>query len=299
MSSGDVPIVRGGGRSASEPAGVDDNMVRVAIMTPAGSRLSGIYRPEAGADGRAPTGGWPTKWTRVTNDSNNHGQDFQDIDIYNLSMMDNSNHIYFKIGLQNLSTLYVNDEWNFYFMANDNATNNSRDMWYRLTLRVTNATAPTFTSTLYSYSGGNYPPDRGDFTTVNETHSGTGNSTDGTMYGYWFDKTNNSVLFYVVKSQLYGNLLGPRNTTMVYADTWWVDDHNRWRNYDRAPNGSRLGSYTMIPEFQDMLVPVVGSVLVFIFLRRAASGSKRSTKGARVHRQIIRCSCQKKKEVSI
>jgi lipopolysaccharide/colanic/teichoic acid biosynthesis glycosyltransferase len=114
------------------------------------------------------------------------------------------------------------------------------------------------------------------------------------MYGYLFDKANNSVMFYVVKSQIYGNLLGPGNTTRVYSDTWYTDKNNRWRNYDRAPNGNRLGSYTMVPEFQDILVPVVGSVLVFIFLRRTASGSKLPKKGARIYRQI-KCAATKRR----
>jgi hypothetical protein len=90
------------------------------------------------------------------------------------------------------------------------------------------------------------------------------------MYGYLFDKANNSVMFYVVKSQLYGNLLGPGNTTRVYADTWWIDNHNRWRQYDRGPAGGRLGNYTMVPEFQQILLPVIGSILVFIRLSNSA-----------------------------
>jgi len=183
--------------------------------------------------------------------------------------MDNANYLYFKISLENLSTLYLNDEWDFYFKTND-SPNNNQDMWYRFSLRVTNITSPTFTSTLYSYTGNHNPPDRDDFTTVNETHAGTGNSTDGTMYGYLFDKANNSVMFYVVKSQLYGNLLGPGNTTRVYADTWYIDNHNRWRQYDRGPPGGRLGNYTMVPQFGEIVVPVAGTIAVFFLSRRAA-----------------------------
>jgi hypothetical protein len=280
MSSGIVSVVRSGGRSSAEAAASDGDWVRVAMMTPAGSKLSGIYGQEGGADGRAPTGGWPTNWTRIANDSNNAGPPYVEIDIINMSMTDNSNYIYFKLCLENLSSLDVNDEWNIYFKTNDDS-NNNRDRWYRLTLRVTNATAPTFTSTLYSYIGNNNPPDRGDFSSVNETHAGTGNSTDGTMYGYLFDKANNSILFYGVKSQLYGNLLAPGRTTRVYADTWYVNNHNRWRNYDRSPNGGGTGSYTMVPEFQDIIAPLAGMLIVYIFLSRTSGRPGRRGSRAR------------------
>jgi tetratricopeptide (TPR) repeat protein len=280
MFSGLVPVVHGGGRAAPPESGTDGKWVQVAMMARMGGILSGTYGQAGSEDGRAPPGGWPASWTRVTNDSNNAGQDFQDLDIFNLSMMDNSNCLYFKIGLQDLSTLYVNDEWNFYFKSND-STNNNLDMWYRLSLRVTNVATPTFTSTIYSYTGNHNPPDRGDFMSVNETHAGTGNSLDGTMYGYQFDAANDCILFYAVKSQIYGNLLAPGNTTRVYADTWWVDNHNRWRNYDRSPNGGNTGSYTMVPEFQDIIAPVAGSVLVYVILRRNAVRAKRTKKGGR------------------
>jgi hypothetical protein len=124
------------------------------------------------------------------------------------------------------------------------------------------------------YTGNNNPPARSDFTVVNESHNGTGNSSDGTAYGYWFDRANLSINFYVVKSKIYGNLLGPGNTTRVYADTWYIRNNGRWNRADRAPNRSQTVNYTMVPEFQDIIAPVAGSVLVYVIIRRRKSGGR-------------------------
>ncbi|MEM2870175.1 MAG: tetratricopeptide repeat protein [Thermoplasmata archaeon] len=266
--SGDFPlaselaaIAPGRGRGGWE---AEEGWLVVALPSPCqlvpAEFESGLRDP-----GRGPSGGWPSSWTWLTNDSDNKGASFKDIDILSLWMYDDSNYIYFKINLEDLATLYINDEWNFYFKTND-SSNNNYDMWYRVSLRCTSTATPSFSSSLSSYTGSG-TPDRGDSWTVNETN--TGNSTlDGTMYGYWFDQQNDSVMFYVSKSSIYGNLLGPGNTTSVYADTWYYSN-NKWRRYDRAPGANKLLDYTMIPEFGEILAPVAGSMILFALLRRA------------------------------
>ncbi|MGQ9583121.1 MAG: hypothetical protein ACUVV6_06365, partial [Thermoplasmatota archaeon] len=276
ISSGLATIQSGRGRGVREPGEEEGGGSWLSVATPSRCQLvPGDYESEGGSRGRAPSGGWPSNWTWLTNDSDNRGSSFKDIDIYSLWMYDDSSYIYFKIKLEDLATLYVNDEWNFYFKTNDSSSNNY-DMWYRVSLKCTNTSTPSFNSSLSSYTGSDNPPTRGDSWTTNETH--TGNSTlDGSMYGYWFDQQNDSVLFYVAKSQIAGNLLGPGNTTKVYSDTWWYGS-NRWRRYDRAPRANQLLDYTMVPEFRELALPVVVSALVFALARRL-SGTRGS--GAR------------------
>jgi hypothetical protein len=276
-ASDNSTISGGRGRGAT---GTDDRDTLGVAIAVRSDTVPGTYLPgRSSSGGRAPSGGWPSNWTLLTNDSNNRGSDFEDIDIFKIFMMDNSSYMYFKMNLQNLTNLYVNDEWNFYFKTNDSSTN-KYDQWYRVSLRVTNTSVPQFNSSLSNYQGSNNPPGRSDFTSVNETKANGGASYDGTLYGYYFDKTNNTILFWVSKS-IGGNLLGPGNTTRVYADTWWVDSQNRWRNYDRAPNGNNVSTYTMVPEFQDILVPVAGSVLVFVVLRGRARRVRPARAGTR------------------
>jgi len=145
-----------------------------------------------------------------------------------------------------------------------------------VSLRVTNTATPTFNSTLYSYTGNHNPPDRGDFTTVNESSVNTGNSTDGTAYGYYFDRANDTIYFYVVKSQIYGNLLDPGDSTLVYADTWYVNNRHQWRNYDKQPG--RPKSYTMVPEFSDIIAPLAGTVALFALLKRRVAPGRRNAR---------------------
>lgn len=283
MGSDLAAIAAGRGRSASALEDDGADWLHVAVSAPA-KKVSGKYEPGRGIPGgRAPSGGWPANWTFLTNDSDNLAANMDNLDILKLCMTDNSSYIYFSMKVENIgNNVDVNDQWNFYFKSNNNATNGSRNMWYRLSLTVTNAAAPyTFNSALSSYTGSNSPPDRDDFTTVNESHNGTGNSTDGTAYGYMFDRTNGTIYFYVVKSQIYGNLLGPGNTTQVYADTWYVRKNHRWDRADRSPNRARTVDYQMIPEFQQILLPIAGVIFIFTILKRNALAN-RSKRAKRV-----------------
>jgi hypothetical protein len=272
LSSGISTITAGGGRSAASSGDDGGDWLRVAIYAPA-ERAGSQYTPGKGnPEGRAPAGGWPANWTFLTNDTDNLPASQDNIDILKICMTDNANYIFFKIVVENVTNnMDSNDQWNFYFKTND-STNNNFDVWYRLSLTVNNSATPTFNSALYMYMGANNPPDRSDFTLINESHNGTGNSSDGTAYGYWFDRANLSVNFYVVKSKIYGNMLGPGNTTRVYADTWYIRNNGRWNRADRAPNRSQTVGYTMVPEFQDIIAPVAGSILVYVILRRRRSG---------------------------
>jgi hypothetical protein len=272
MVSERATIAATGGRSTDE-APVDDDQLPVSMYIRA-KTVAGKYEPGNGtAQGRAPTGGWPEHWTFLTNDSDNVGNDYDDLDIRHLYMNDTSTYIYFNISLESMANLHVNDEWNFYFKTYD-APNNINDMWYRVSLRcinTTNSSAPNFNATLSSYTGSASPPDRSDTWTTNETITNGTNSSDGNAFGYLYDKANLSVLFYVKKASIYGNLLDPGDNTSVYADTWYTDKKGRWSKADRAPNrNSRTITYTMVPEFQDILLPVAGSFLVFVVLRDRA-----------------------------
>ena len=264
LASSTPSISAGGGRVAAMPE--DSDTLSVSYYVP-NSRVGGSYEPGRGGDaGRGPTGGWPGSWTLLTNDSQTGGPP-DELDITSISMADNANYVYFKITVQDLSSISENDEWNFYFKTND-SSDNDFDMWYRVSLQVTDADDPLFGSSLSSYTGGG-TPGRGDFSTTNESKDDGSTSYDGTMYGYSFDAANDAVMFYVSKSSIYGNLLDPGNTSKAYADTWYIKS-NKWKNSDRGPDGAKLKDYTMVPEFQDVLLPVAGSVLVFVVLRDRA-----------------------------
>jgi len=265
LGSSTPSISSGGGRAASGPE--ESGTLSVSYYVPK-SRVAGKYEPGRGGDaGRAPSGGWPSSWTTLTTDSENKGKP-DELDITSIAMADNSNYIYFCITVQDISSISDNDEWNFYFKTND-SSNNNFDMWYRLTLRVTDAADPEYNSSLSSYIGNANPPDRDNTWTINETHISSGNSSDQTAYGFNLDPATNSVLFYVSKSSIYGNLLGAGNTTKAYSDTWYTDN-NKWKKADRGPDGKKLNDYTMVPEFQDILLPVAGSVLAFAVIRNRA-----------------------------
>jgi hypothetical protein len=267
-------IAESGGRSSPGDGSPDPDLLSVSMYIQA-KRLGGRFEPgEASSSGReGPTDGWPASWTLITNDSNNVGAQYDDLDIRHFSMQDNSNYIFFNISLDNMTNLHVNDEWNCYFQTNSNSTNTSQNMWYRVSLRCVNSTAPYFNATLSSYTGSASPPVRGDTWTTNETLATKGNTSDGTAFGYWYDKTNNSVLFYVSKSQLWGNLLGPGNTTNVYSDTWYTNRRGNWNRVDRAPNNN-TSSYTMVPEFGDLLAPAAGVIVIHFAVARGRRGRR-------------------------
>ena len=276
-----------GGRASMDPGDADGEWLPVAIYTKA-SGMGGDYSQgdEGNAGGRAPSGGWPTDWTRLTNDSAGGDAGFEDIDIREINATDNSNYLYFKLKLEDLATLYVNDEWDIYFKTYDCSTDSDNDVWYRLSLRVTNIATPTFNSALSIHTGRQNPPDRGNTWTVNQSTANTGVSTDQTMYGYYFDQANDCIYFYVVKNQIFAPLLAPGKSTSVHVETWYIDNRGRWRQYDdHGPH-----SYTMVPEFQELLLPIVGSVMTFALLRRRLGhGSTASRKRrARAHAASVR-----------
>lgn len=276
MQSSTPRIASGGGRSLAGPAG--DDTLSVSYYS-RNSEASGPFENGRGAaGGRAPTGGWPANWTTLSNDSDAGGPP-DELDINSIAMTDNSNYIYFRIGVEDLSSISANDEWNFYFKTNDDANNNN-DMWYRLSIRVTDPSTPQYNSTLYSYTGSSNPPTRGSSWTVNETHVTSGNSTDQTAYGFMLDPANDTILFYVAKSSLFGNLLGPGNSTQAYADTWYIKN-NKWKNADRGPNGNNVSTYTMVPEFSDVLLPAAGSVVLFSLFRYRYRRSRPGRAGVR------------------
>ena len=279
-------IAEGGGRSAPDDASPEPDMLHVSMYIRA-KRLGGVYGSDDGASsGRSgPTGGWPSEWTLLTSDSNNLGSEYGEIDIRHLSMTDNSDYIYINISLQNMTNLHVNDEWNFYFQTNSNSTDTSQDMWYRVSLRCVNDTAPFFNATLSSYVGNANPPGRGNSWTTNETSADEGYTTDGTAFGYWYDKTNTSLFFYVCKSRIWGNLLGPGNTTSVLADTWYTNSTDVWTRTDRTPNKS-TSSYTMVPEFGETLVPVAGVIVMYFAVGRVRRSRRERSFGASASRGI-------------
>jgi hypothetical protein len=278
LESALATIAMTGGRSAPGAGGPEDGGLDISMYVRA-SRLGGDFEGgKGGSGGRAPSGGWPGSWTLVTNDTLNKGKP-DALDITSISMNDNSNYIYFQIKVEDLVDLAVNDEWDFYVKVND-STNNNFDSWYRLTLQVTDASTPKFSTSLSSYTGKQSPPGRDDGWTSNESTSNQGTSYDGTMFGYKYDSSTDTVQFYIVKSQIWGNLIGPGNSTSVYSDTWYTDSKGKWKNADRGPNGGTK-NYTMVPEFQEILLPVAGSVLVFVVLRGRAR-SQRPRRGKRI-----------------
>jgi hypothetical protein len=264
LESGLAAIAETGGRSSPGNGGPEDGGLEVSMYVRA-KRLGGNFEGgQGGAGGRAPSGGWPGSWTLVTNDTLNKGKP-DALDVTSISMNDNSNYIFFQIKVEDLASLAVNDEWNFYVKVND-STNNNFDSWYKLTLQVTDASTPKFSTSLSSYTGKQNPPGRDDGWTSNESTSNQGTSYDGTMFGYQYDSSTDTVQFYIVKSQIWGNLIGPGNSTSVYTDTWYTDSKGKLKNADRGPNGG-TASYSMVPEFRDVLLPVAGSIVLFTLLR--------------------------------
>jgi hypothetical protein len=47
---------------------------------------------------------------------------------------------------------------------------------------------------------------------------------------------------------------------------------------DRGPNNGWSANYTTIPEFEDLIIPAIGIMIMFIFFRRRARRQRRSKK---------------------
>jgi hypothetical protein len=232
-----------------------------------------IITDETVRDGRGtrapPNGGWPGLWTSLGTDPDDAGIEDND-DILEIFAYDNRDNLFMRMDIQAL-TIEGKDTYDFYFNASA-----SGNVWYRVRL-YRNFPVADWTFDL-DYTVSATTPNDLSIWTNEETHTVGTDFFDGTSIGFNFNNANsegiaNSIFFWVDKDSLNQGYdkIEAGNTTDMFADT---HDGGSGQNkqVDRAPDDTGdpdpTYSYTAIPEFTYIIIPIISIIIPGMIISR-------------------------------